>query len=78
MAIIGASRERRIAWESRSGGGRNVRVPARQYAVNGERRRFATLRPVVDATSLERVRNLVLRASADYEESGAEAVSSAE
>ena len=25
MAIIGASRERRIAWESRSGGGRNVR-----------------------------------------------------
>lgn len=32
-------------WERRSGGGRNVTFPARQYSVNGERRSFALLRP---------------------------------
>ena len=35
-------------WERRGGGGgRNVTFPARQYSVNGERRSFALLRPVV-------------------------------
>ena len=34
-------------WERRSGGGRNVTFPARQYSVNGERRSFALLRPIV-------------------------------
>jgi hypothetical protein len=38
-------------WERRRGGGRNVTFPARQYAVNGERRSFALLRQVVDATA---------------------------
>src|ERR1700681_318054 len=33
-------------WERRGGTGRNVTFPARQYAVNGERRSFALLRPV--------------------------------
>ena len=33
-------------WERRTGGGRNVTFPARQYAVNGERRSFALLRPM--------------------------------
>src|SRR3984957_5718966 len=33
-------------WERRTGGGRNVTFPARQYTVNGERRSFALLRPV--------------------------------
>jgi hypothetical protein len=56
-------------WERRGGaGGRNVTFPARQYAVNGERRSFALLRPIVDATAQERVRDLVLQAYAEYEE----------
>jgi hypothetical protein len=33
-------------WERRTGAGRNVTFPARQYSVNGERRSFALLRPV--------------------------------
>ena len=35
-------------WERRTGGGRNVTFPARQYSVNGERRSFALLRPTAD------------------------------
>jgi hypothetical protein len=38
-------------WERRGGSGRNVTFPARQYSVNGERRSFALLRPVVDTTA---------------------------
>ena len=38
-------------WERRGGNGRNVTFPARQYSVNGERRSFALLRPVVDTTA---------------------------
>ena len=59
----------RPVWERRSGGGRNVTFPARQYAVNGERRSFALLRPITDATAQERVRELVLQAYAEFEES---------
>ena len=55
-------------WERRGGGGRNVTFPARQYAVNGERRSFALLRPTTDAAGQDRVRNLVLDAYAEYEE----------
>src|SRR5260221_14491734 len=55
-------------WERRSGGGRNVTFPARQYAVNGERRSYALLRPIADAAAQERVRELVLQAYAEYEE----------
>ena len=55
-------------WERRSGSGRNVTFPARQYSVNGERRSFALLRPIADAASQERVRDLVLQAYAEYEE----------
>ena len=55
-------------WERRSGGGRNVTFPARQYAVNGERRSFALLRPIADVSAQERVRELVLEAYAEYEE----------
>ena len=56
-------------WERRSGSGRNVTFPSRQYTVSGDRRSFALLRPVADAASQERVRDLVLQAYADYEES---------
>jgi hypothetical protein len=55
-------------WERRGGGGRNVTFPARQYAVNGERRSFALLRPITDANAQERVRELVLQAFAEYED----------
>ena len=58
-------------WERRSGGGRNVTFPARQYAVNGERRSFALLRPIVDTTAQAKVRDLVLEAYAQYEEESA-------
>jgi sporulation protein YlmC with PRC-barrel domain len=54
-------------WERRAGSGRNVTFPARQYSVNGERRSFALLRPIIDATAQERVRELVLDAYAEYE-----------
>jgi hypothetical protein len=56
-------------WERRSGTGRNVTFPARQYSVNGERRTFALLRPAVgDASAQDRVRELILQAYAEYEE----------
>ncbi len=55
-------------WERRSGPGRNVTFPARQYSVNGERRSFALLRPIVDATSQDHLRDLILQAYAEYEE----------
>ena len=45
-------------WERRSGSGRNVTFPARQYSVNGERRAFALLRPIVDTAAQDRVREL--------------------
>ena len=54
-------------WERRTGNGRNVTFPARQYSVNGERRSFALLRPILDATAQERIRDLVLQAYAEYE-----------
>jgi hypothetical protein len=54
-------------WERKTGSGRNVTFPARQYSVNGERRSFSLLRPVSDATSQERIRDLVLQAYAEHE-----------
>ncbi len=55
-------------WERRGGNGRNVTFPARQYSVNGERRSFALLRPIVDATAQAKVRDLILEAFVEYEE----------
>ena len=58
MKLIGFS-----IWERRSGGGRNVTFPARQYSVNGERRSFALLRPMNgDVSAQEAVRDLILAA----------------
>jgi hypothetical protein len=63
LKLIGFS-----VWERRTGGGRNVTFPARQYSVNGERRTFALLRPVSgDATAQDRVRELILEAYAESE-----------
>jgi hypothetical protein len=54
-------------WERKTGSGRNVTFPARQYSVNGERRSFALLRPVEDTTAQERIRDLVLQAYQEHE-----------
>ena len=66
LKLIGFS-----VWERRSGSGRNVTFPARQYSVNGERRSFALLRPIVDATSQNALRELILNAFQEYEEQAA-------
>ena len=58
-------------WERRGGSGRNVTFPARQYSVNGERRSFALLRPVVDTTAQNAVRDRILEAYAEYEAAAA-------
>ena len=59
-------------WERRTGTGRNVTFPARQYTVGGERRSFALLRPTNgDAAAQERLRELILQAFAEYEEKAA-------
>ncbi len=55
-------------WERRGGTGRNVTFPARSYVVNGDRRAFALLRPIVDTTAQEAVRDRILDAFAEYEE----------
>jgi hypothetical protein len=63
-------------WERRSGGGRNVTFPARQYSVNGERRSFALLRPTSDDDYAQsRIRDLILDAYRAVEEGTAEPVS---
>ena len=62
-------------WERRTGNGRNVTFPARQYSVNGERRSFALLRPIGDASAQDRIRDLVLQAYAEYEETATQAAS---
>jgi hypothetical protein len=54
-------------WERRGGSGRNVTFPARSYVVNGDRRAFALLRPIVDTTAQEAVRERILEAYAEYE-----------
>jgi hypothetical protein len=61
------SATRRI-WERRGGSGRHVTFPARQYSVNGERRSFALLRPIAETTAPDRIRELVLKAYAEFEE----------
>jgi hypothetical protein len=66
LKLIGFS-----VWERRGGSGRNVTFPARQYAVNGERRSFALLRPIVDATAQSKLRELILAAFQEYEEQAA-------
>jgi hypothetical protein len=59
-------------WERRGGGGgRNVTFPARSYVVNGDRRSFALLRPIVDSTAQGKLRELILDAFQEYEERAA-------
>jgi len=53
--------------ERRRGSGRHVTFPARQYSVNGERRSFALLRPVIDAGAQDRIRDAILHAYSEAE-----------
>jgi hypothetical protein len=66
LKLIGFS-----VWERRGGSGRNVTFPTRQYSVNGERRSFALLRPIVDTAAQSKLRELILQAFQDYEETAA-------
>ena len=67
LKLIGFS-----VWERKTGSGRNVTFPARQYSVNGERRTFALLRPASgDATAQDRIRELILQAYQEWEENAA-------
>src|SRR5688500_580968 len=69
LKLIGFS-----VWERRGGSGLNVTFPARQYSVNGERRSFALLRPIVDTNAQERIRDLIVAAYREYEQRAAEPV----
>jgi hypothetical protein len=58
-------------WERRSGGGQNVTFPARSYAVNGERRSFALLRPADFAAGTDtqqHIRDLIRTAWRRYDD----------
>jgi hypothetical protein len=66
LKLIGFS-----VWERRGGNGRNVTFPARSYVVNGDRRSYALLRPIVDSTAQGKLRDLILEAFQEYEERAA-------
>jgi hypothetical protein len=66
LKLIGFS-----VWDTKRGGGRNVTFPARQYHVNGERRSFALLRPIVDTAAQSKLRDLILDAYAAWESQAA-------
>jgi hypothetical protein len=62
-----------MVWERRGGGGRNVTFPSRTYSVNGERRSFSLLRPVIEQSRQNAVRDLVLLAYSEFERRAAAA-----
>ena len=66
LKLIGFS-----VWERRAGTGRNVTFPARSYSINGERRSFALLRPIVDTATQNKLREIILDAFQEYEERAA-------
>ncbi|RPJ70238.1 MAG: hypothetical protein EHM24_16170 [Acidobacteria bacterium] len=66
LKLIGFS-----VWERRNGSGRNVTFPARQYSVNGERRSFSLLRPILDGGAQDRLRDMILQAYEAHEEQAA-------
>jgi hypothetical protein len=56
-------------WEGREG--RHVTFPARPFAVNGERRSYALLRPVSEPAAQDPLRQLILQAFVDFERQAA-------
>lgn len=65
MRLIGFS-----IWE-RKNGGRNVTFPARSFAVGGERRSFALLRPIGATMAQNPLRDLILDAYQVHEDEAA-------
>ena len=61
LKLIGFS-----VWERRGAGGYNVTFPARTYSVNGERRSFALLRPIVDTAAQNSIREAIIAAWLEY------------
>ena len=53
-------------WE-RKNGGRNVTFPARSYSINGERRSFAILRPILSADAQNKLRDIILEAYKEHD-----------
>jgi hypothetical protein len=70
LKLIGFS-----VWERRGGRGRSVSFPGRQYRVGDERRTFALLRPISDTSGQDRIRDLVLQAYAQSQETAADVAS---
>lgn len=65
-------------WERRNGEGLknsrrlSVTFPARSYSINGERRSFAVLRPIVDTLAQVAIHDAILAAYADFEKGAAD------
>jgi hypothetical protein len=55
-------------WERRNAAGRGVTLPARQFAVQGERRTFVLMRPIGEGDSADALREHILRFYADEKE----------
>ena len=60
-------------WERKTGG-RNVTFPARQYSMNGERRSYSLLRPILEQSSQNALRDLILESYKEHESALAAAV----
>lgn len=61
-------------WERRTGNGINVTFPSRNYAVNGERRSFALLRPVGDVEAQVAIRELITDSYREFEDQATQQV----
>lgn len=53
-------------WERRTGDGRNVTFPARNYSVNGTTRSFVLLRTIGDEGAHDKLRDHILQAYDEY------------
>jgi hypothetical protein len=53
-------------WDRRTGNGRNVTFPARNYSVNGTSRSFVLLRTIADEHAHDKLREQILQAYADH------------
>jgi hypothetical protein len=53
-------------WE-RKQGGRNVTFPARQYLLNGARYSYSLLRPIIEQSAQNALRDLILDSYAEHE-----------
>src|ERR1017187_8036691 len=54
-------------WTRKDGTHLNVTWPARAYTIAGERRSFALLRPIIDATAQDALRDTIIAAWHEHE-----------